>query len=377
MKIVQIITGLEDGGAEHTLYKICKYDKFNEHIVISLNGSGKYFSLLKDLGIKVYSLNINSFSINKFFFLIKLLKSLRPDIVQTWLVHSDFIGGFAARLAGVKNIIWNIRYSNLKFGKVKIRTFLIIKLLAKISFLIPKYIVVVSKRAKKYYAVNGYDKKKLIYIPNGYDLSILKPNKTKKIDFRKKIKIKKNFFLIGKIARYDPKKDHQNLLEALSIMKLKNLNVICILVGKHIDKNNKILIDEIKRLKLSKFVKLLGQIDNSYEIVNALDINVLSSSYGEGFPNVVAESMACGTPCVVTDVGDAPLIVGKTGWIVPPNNPRKLAKTLKLAISQICNKNWSKKCKKARLRVEKKFDISNMITSYNKVWTKVCKKNNF
>ena len=109
MKIVQIITGLEDGGAEHTLYKICKYDKFNEHIVISLKGSGKYFSLLSDLGVKVYLLNIDSFSLNKFFFLIKLLKSLRPDLVQTWLVHSDFIGGFAARLALHKNISCNIR----------------------------------------------------------------------------------------------------------------------------------------------------------------------------------------------------------------------------------------------------------------------------
>ena len=157
------------------------------------------------------------------------------------------------------------------------------------------------------------------------------------------------------------------------MMKLKNLNVICVLLEiiliKIINFN-----DEIKRLKLSKFVKLLGQMDNSYEVMNALDINVLSSSYGEGFPNVVAESMACGTPCVVTDVGDAPLIVGKTGWIVPPNNPKKLAKILELAINQIGNKNWSKKCKNARLRVEKKFDISNMIIFYNKVWTKVCKK---
>jgi hypothetical protein len=123
MKIIHIITRLGDGGAEHTLFKICKYDKNNKHIVISLKGPGKYFKLLKKLGIKVYCLNLNFFSIYKFFFLIKLLRSLKPDLVQTWLVHADFIGSIAARLAGIKNIIWNIRYSNLKLRKAKITTF--------------------------------------------------------------------------------------------------------------------------------------------------------------------------------------------------------------------------------------------------------------
>ena len=58
MRVIHIITSLQDGGAEHTLYKICKYDKRNEHIVISLTGTGKYLSLLNKLGIKVYCLNL-------------------------------------------------------------------------------------------------------------------------------------------------------------------------------------------------------------------------------------------------------------------------------------------------------------------------------
>ena len=67
MKILHIITSLENGGAENTLYKICKFDKNNEHIVISLKGSGKYFSLLKKMDIKVNRLNIRFYSFNKFF----------------------------------------------------------------------------------------------------------------------------------------------------------------------------------------------------------------------------------------------------------------------------------------------------------------------
>ena len=82
MKIVHVITGLNDGGAEHTLFKICKHDKFNEHIVVSLTGSGKYTPLLKKLEIEVYNLEANFFSAHKFF-LIKLLRLLNPNIVQT------------------------------------------------------------------------------------------------------------------------------------------------------------------------------------------------------------------------------------------------------------------------------------------------------
>ena len=370
MRIVHIITGLGDGGAEHTLFKICKYDNINKHIVISLKGPGKYFSLLNKLGIKVYCLNIKFFSFHKIFFLIKLLSDLKPNVVQTWLVHADFLGGITARLAGIKNIIWNIRYSNFEIGKAKLTTILIIKILAKLSLFIPRSIIINSKRAKKIFTIEGYDKKKLKFIPNGFDLSILKPQKFQKISFKKKLKIKKLLPLIGNVARYDKKKDHLNLLNALSLIKEKNINFFCTLVGSNIDKKNFSLISEIKRLKLSNNVRLLGQNDNILQVMNGLDIFVQSSSYGEGFPNVVAESMACGTPCIVTDVGDAGLIIGKTGWVVPPNNPNNLAKAIEKALNEMRTKNWNKRRNKARLRIKENFNISKMLQSYNEVWSK-------
>ena len=373
MKVVHIITGLGDGGAEHTLFKICKYDIKNKHIVISLKGPGKYFSLLNKLGIKVYFLDFKFFSIHKFFFLIKMLHNLKPDVVQTWLVHADFLGGIAARLVGIKNIIWNIRYSNFEIGKAKLMTILIIKILAILSFYIPQLIIINSKRAKKIFIIEGYCKEKLKFIPNGFDLSILKPKKFQNIMFKKKIK--KLLPLIGNVSRYDKKKDHLNLLNALSIIRSKGINFFCILVGSNIDKNNIRLTTEIKKLKLSNSVKLLGQKNNILQVMNGLDIFIQSSSYGEGFPNVVAEAMACGTPCVVTDVGDAAFIVGKTGWVAQPNNPVNLAKKIKKALNEKSSKNWNKRCNKARLRIQENFNIKNMLKLYNEVWSNVKKTN--
>lgn len=372
MKITHIITGLGDGGAEHTLYKICKHDNKNEHIVISLKGKEKYYFLLKKLGIEVYFLNASYFSINKFFFLIKLLKSIKPDIVQTWLVHADLVGSVAAKLAGIKNIIWNVRYSKIQFGQAKLLTILIINMLVKISYILPVLILYCSKQAQSIYEDKGYDKKKSKFIPNGYDPSILKIDKQLEIIFKKKIQIKKQLPLIGNVARFDPQKDHFNLLKALSIIKSKKIDFLCILVGTNINKSMR-LAKEVERLNLSNCVKLFGPSENISEVMNGLDLHIMSSSYGEGFPNVVAEAMSCGTPSVVTDVGDAAFIVSNTGWIVPSKDPIQLANSIEEAIKEIGTSKWNERCKNARLRIMNEFSLIKMLNSYDCEWSKVYK----
>jgi len=372
MKIVHIITSLNDGGAENTLYKICKYDKSNEHIVISFLNSGKYFFLLKRIGVEVYTLNVKLYSFYKIFILIKLLHSLKPNIIQTWLLHADLVGGLVSRLLGFKNIIWNIRYSEIqKKNEVKLTKMLIIKIMAKLSYIIPQSIVIVSKKAQKIYVSEGYDKKKFHFIPNGYDLKILKYNYLQKIEFKKKLKTNKKTPIIGNISRFHPKKDHINLIKALSILKSKNINFFCVLFGTNVNKNNTELVSAIKNLGLNSNVRLFGQNDNVVKIFNGIDLFVQSSSYGEGFPNVVAESMACKTPCVVTNVGDSSFILGDTGWIIPPNNPFKLAKSIQTAFNEIGKKKWIIRGDRSRSRIKKNFNINKMINSYNHLWKDV------
>ena len=110
------------------------------------------------------------------------------------------------------------------------------------------------------------------------------------------------------------------------------------------------------------------------EVMNGIDFHVLSS-ITEGFPNVLAESMACGTPCITTDVGDARFIVGKNGWVVDSNNPEKLANAIEKALIELRSKNWKKRCNNGILRIRKKFHIVNLLNLYNKLWKKTYMQN--
>lgn len=366
MRIAHIITGLGNGGAELSLNKICNYDKLNEHHIISLTDLGKYGHLLKKKKFKVYCLEIkkNFFILSKFFKLISLLKKIKPDLIQTWMFHSDFLGSLAT-LFYKKKIIWNIRNSNV--GNSNRLTYLIIKLLSLFSWFFPEKIIICSKYSIKNYEKLGYCKNKFLYIPNGYDLSYLKPIiKINKI--RSKYNISKSIPLIGTVARFHPQKDHENLIKALYFLKKNNVKFLCVLVGFKIDHTNKYLMQIIKKYQMSKQIKLYGESKKIREIMSELDIHILPSAYGEGFPNVVAESMACMTPSVVTDVGDSKFIVGKNGWVARPSNSLDLSKKINKALNELKKTTWKRKCTNARSHIKINFSIKKMLYSYNQLW---------
>lgn len=370
MKILHIITSLYDGGAEGVLYRLCCNDKFNKHIVVSLRDKGKYGQLFLNNNIKIYCLEMKPrrFSIFSLLKLIKILKFEKADIVQTWLYHSDFFGSIAAKLAGVKNLIWNIRHSDFNYDDTKKSLIILVKILAKLSYILPRKIIFCSKNAIKIHEKLGYDKKKLIYIANGYDLKKFRPSINQKLIFRKKFNINKNLPILGNVARFQPHKDHKNLLKALYLLKKDQVLFKCFLVGFKINKQNKILNKLIKKFKLRREIIFLGPQNNINKFMNGIDVHILASKYGEGFPNVVGEAMASGTPCVVTNVGDTREIVKKTGWVVPPNNSIKLSKGIKAALENYETNNWNNLCINARKRIKYNFSINNMIENYRKVW---------
>jgi len=369
-KVVHIITGLSDGGAEGVLFRLCTADPISNHHVISLTDGGKYGPLLEAAGVPVTCLGMPQGRVS-FSGLLKLwrfLSSEQPRVVQTWMYHSDFVGGIVARLAGVKSIFWGVRHSNLERGEAKILTILIARVCARLSGWIPKRIICCAERARTVHQALGYKADKLLVVPNGYDLQRFSPNVSARSKLRSEWRIDNEMPLLGMVGRFHPLKDHENLLRALSILKSKGLDFRCVLVGRGMDEHNQKLKAWIKLYELQERILLLGQRTDIPAVMCALDAHVLSSC-GEAFPNVVAEAMACGTPCITTDVGDASFIVGATGWVVSPRDEIQLQNALVSALQEHKERHlWLRRSHSARERVEKKFNLNKMIAVYHAVW---------
>jgi glycosyltransferase involved in cell wall biosynthesis len=369
MKLIHVITSLSDGGAEAVLYHLCKHDHTNRHHVVSLSGLGKYGPKLKELGVTVTSLNISMVRQSPLAFirLVKLVIREKPDAVQTWMYHADLFGGLAVRIAGLKSVFWGIHNTTLETGNSKSTSIWIAKMLAKLSWWMPTKIVVCAQRAIDVHEAFGYDRRKMCFIPNGYDLADFKPTSDSHSEFR--VSLNSNLLapLIGMVARFHPQKDHSNLLDALSILRARGIKFHCVLVGTEMNSFNKEIINWIDQRGLGDYIYLLGQRDDIPVIMNAIDLHLLSSS-SEAFPNVVCEAMACGTPCVVTDVGDAAYIVGDTGWVVPPSDPAALAAAIEAAIKELKGPNWQNRTQSARNRIQENFSIERMVNEYNRLW---------
>ncbi|MBL5976844.1 glycosyltransferase [Comamonas sp. NyZ500] len=376
MLIIHIITGLGDGGAEAVLYRLSTSDKENCHKVISLMNGGKYGVLLKEAGVEVECLNMPAGSLTPggLKLLWQLLRNEKKvhagtDMaVQTWMYHGDLVGGLVARTSGIKNIVWGIHHSILEKGKTKASTRWIAKINAMLSHWIPEVIVCCAEKSRLIHEEIGFSSRKMKVIPNGYDLQKFSPNPAGAKLLRQEWGIPENMPLLGMVSRFDPQKDHDNLIKALALLRSQGLEFRCVLVGSGMDAANQEITSKLLLNGLQEHVHLLGQRSDIPAVMSALDLHVLSSS-AEAFPNVIAEAMACETPCVTTDVGDAALMVGDTGWVVPPGNPQALAAGIQDAVSAMAQAEaWLLRQAAARAHVSNSFGLDRMLASYRDAW---------
>lgn len=370
IRILHLITGLSTGGAEMMLYKLLSAtDRIRfKPVVISLTDIGPVGEKIQAMGVPVHALGMSRGVPNPagIFTLARWLWQAKPDLIQTWMYHADLVGGLAARFAGNIPVVWGIHHSNLDSEGNKRTTIWTVKTCARFSHWLSVKIVCCSEASRRVHTPLGYDPDRMVVIPNGFDLNLFKPDLEGGDLVRQELGIHKDTILVGMAGRFDPQKDHLNFIKAAVLLQKDIPDVEFLLCGDDITWENQKLSKWIDGTGLSKYFHLLGRRNDIPGIMTALNIGS-SSSYGEGFSNVVGEAMACGTPCVVTDVGDSALIVGDTGIVVPPKDPDAMSLAWKKLI-KIGKDKRQKLGHDARLRIRENCSLPAVVKRYEELY---------
>jgi len=212
----------------------------------------------------------------------------------------------------------------------------------------------------------NYAPDKLQVIPNGFDLDQVKPDPTARESLRQELGIPADAVVIGFAARFHPHKDHRNFIQAAERLHKLLPEVHFLLFGMGIHWDNTELADWIESAGIRERCHLLGLRQDMSRLFSGIDI-ATTASRSEAFPIVVGEAMACGTPCVVTDVGDSALIVENTGSVVPPEDPHALAEAWR-ALIEAGPAVRRRLGIAARARVQRHFSLPAVVESYQKIY---------
>ncbi|HEY8666896.1 MAG TPA: glycosyltransferase [Tepidisphaeraceae bacterium] len=369
-RIVHIINSFEFGGAESMLCNLLlRSDRKRFDIsVVSLIDDLTVAGPIVDAGIpiKVIGMKPGIPSPRGVARLAKHLRALRPNVIQTWMDHSNLIGGVAAKFVPSAAVVWGIHHSNHVPGLTKRSTLMTVGACAKLSRRLPHRIVFCSENARQTYIGRGFDAERSMVIPNGFDLSAFRPDAAARAAVRQELALPSEAVVIGLVARYDPMKDHANFLNAAALLTQRFPDVHFLLCGRDVHVENEALMGHIHALGIADHCHLLGPRRDIPRIHASLDI-LISSSLSEAFPLTIGEAMACGVPCVATDVGDSALIVGDTGKIAPSQDPESLA----AACAELLSMRPADRHRlgsAARQRVQELFDLSSVTERYQDLY---------
>ena len=373
IRLVHIINDVSIGGAEMMLYKLLSQvnrERFDP-VVVALRNRGQLHQRIEALGVPVYNvaMRLPIPTPTSCWRLIRLMRRLKPDLIQGWMYHGSLAALFGGVFAGRSvPVVWNIRQSLNGFNYEKRATAAIIRFLAHLSKR-PAKIIYNSRIAAAQHGAIGYELENSLVIPNGFMTSVFTPSQEARNSLRVELGIPDDTLLIGLVSRYHPVKDHANFLHAAALLLKAHPDVQFVLCGDGVNWVNPVLCKLIDDLKLTERVHLLDQRQDMPRVTAALDI-ATSSSCAESFPNVIGEAMSCGIPCVVTDVSDLMWIVGETGRVVQPRNAPALASAMQELID-LGAAGREQLGKSARERVLKHFPLKEIDSLYEALYEDV------
>ena len=325
MKILFLIQSLNVGGAERQLILLSNGLAARGHDVsVASFYPGK---LDGELGRSVKLIPLEKRSRwDNFATFVRLLKVVRetgPDVVYSFLVVPNLISAMLKIIFPRVRVIWGIRSSNILHAHYSFIDKTAFRITALFST-IPNLIISNSETARDYHR-RYYRRSDIIkVIPNGVDMKRYRYSEKSRADLRREWKIADDELLVGIVGRLNPVKDHPLFLRTIEQMTREGRGVRAICVGSGPQPYREELLELARELGVVGHVRWIDHMVDMAAVYSAFDVTVLCSK-SESFPNVVIESLACGTPCVVTkSAGDSASIVGEYG-VVCDSDPVKLA----------------------------------------------------
>jgi len=372
LNVLHVITGLNTGGAERMLYRLVRRQVgLGLHpTVISLMDRGRLGSLIEELGVPIHTLGMmpSRFSVNGWLTLRRLIESCSPDVVHSWMYHANLAAYMSMLRQPKRPLLWHIHNAANDLGQHKKLTATIVRLGAPLSRWVNGVIYCGPETARQHEAL-GYDAGKTSIIPNGTDCAEYRPDTEARVQLRSELGIPIDAAVVGHVARFHPMKDHVNLIRAARLVLKQMPQAHFVLTGSEVTRDN-LEITELMTGFERNNIHLLGERKDIPWIMASLDVFVLSSRT-ESFPLVIAEAMASGVPCVATDVGDTPWIIGDTGMIVPPANPDALANAILNVLSLLPDER-QRLARAARERIEREFSLASVATQFSQLYDRVC-----
>lgn len=375
VKILFLIRHLNYAGAEYQLVTLAKALRQQGHAVavaVFYTG-GPLETDLTEAGVPVHSLGKSGRweTLGFIWRLVKLVRSEKPDVLHGYLSVSNILTVLMRLICPGVRVAWGVRASNMDLSDYD----WLMRFSHRIECWLSRFadlIIVNSYAGLRYSAANGFPGDRMIVIPNGIDTDRFRPDAEGRRRVRGELGIKEGQTLIGLVGRIDPMKDHATFLKAASMLAEKYQHLVFVCVGRSCEPYKQQLVRMSNQLALSNRLIWAEARTDMPAVYNALDVLVSSSAYGEGFPNVIGEALACGVSCVVTDVGDSALLVSESGEVVPPRNPQ----AIKAAIEKHINgaRASTNKHESNRQRIRDQFSVATLESRTESALIALCER---
>jgi glycosyltransferase involved in cell wall biosynthesis len=371
-KVLHVVPSLLVGGAEVLLVRLVEPLRALgwSSAVATLVDEGPLRESLRALGVDLWSPAWRSGRVpwpHEVGRLVSMARALDCDVIQGWMPHGNLTGLLMRFVMPTSPpVVWGVHQSLDDLGREKALTRAVTRTAAWGSRFIDA-IVYVSEASRLQHEAIGFRPERAVLIPNGVDTDLFRFSPDARRRLRRELGIPADAQVVGHVGRFHPQKDYATLGATLALVLEQSPRTHVLLVGRGVRAENHDLTRLLPLQKFSDRIHLAGERRDVDAVFSAVDIACLSSSYGEAFPTVLLEAMACGVPCVATDVGDCRRIIAGTGQIVEPANPAALSQALL---------GWLARCEgpgpglrdAPRSRIVEHFSLSRAAQAYARVY---------